>query len=181
MQKSEDFRRMLGARRMKMKRLLIAIILLSAAGIASAQQTEDHSAHMQHQKPPAAPSKLFEPFADGWNLEELENRALSQNPAIAIAAAESEAAKGSLVQSGLYPNPTVGVQLEEISQRDPEGNNHEHIFFVGEQTILLGGKRGKAKEAAQAGIELAEINAEAAKQQLLAQVRATYRQLLSPQ
>ena len=132
-------------------------------------------------KPVKSSSVIFAPFEDGYSLEELEQIALSKSPLIGIAAAQTQAAAGELEQSGLYPNPVLGVQVEELSQRDPEGNKHEHVFVFGEQTILLGGKTGKAKAAAQAGIDLANINMESRKRRLLVDVRSLHKQLLGSQ
>src|SRR6266481_9732921 len=47
-------------------------------------------------------------------LEELQQMALQSNPTFAQAAANVQAAEGRKKQSGLYPNPTVGYQGEQI-------------------------------------------------------------------
>src|SRR6266478_4473562 len=47
-------------------------------------------------------------------LEELQQMALQSNPTFAQSAANIQAAEGRKKQSGLYPNPTVGYQGEQI-------------------------------------------------------------------
>ena len=47
-------------------------------------------------------------------LEELQHMALQSNPTFAQSAANIQAAEGRKKQSGLYPNPTIGYQGEEI-------------------------------------------------------------------
>src|SRR5260370_24968000 len=47
-------------------------------------------------------------------LEELQQMALQNNPTFAQSAANIKAAEGRKKQSGLYPNPTVGYQGQQI-------------------------------------------------------------------
>ncbi len=47
-------------------------------------------------------------------LEELQQMALQNNPTFAQSDANIKAAEGRKKQSGLYPNPTVGYQGEQI-------------------------------------------------------------------
>src|SRR5260370_18709948 len=50
-------------------------------------------------------------------LEELQQMALENNPTFAQSAANIKAAEGRKKQSGLYPNPTVRYQGEQIRRR----------------------------------------------------------------
>src|ERR1700682_3853705 len=47
-------------------------------------------------------------------LEELQQIALQNTPTFAQSAANTRAAEGRKKQSGLYPNPTIGYQGEQI-------------------------------------------------------------------
>src|SRR6267143_4324947 len=47
-------------------------------------------------------------------LEELQQMALQNNPTFAQSASNIQAAEGKRKQAGLYPNPTVGYQGEQI-------------------------------------------------------------------
>src|SRR5260370_26881576 len=72
-------------------------------------------------------------------LEELQQMALQNNPTFAQSAANIQAAEGRKKQAGLYPNPTVGYQGEQI---------RGGVVYRGEERVflspgnLLGGKIG---------------------------------------
>ncbi len=51
----------------------------------------------------------------GPTLGELTQIALSNNPAIAQASAAADAAYGAVIQQGLYPNPTVGYEADQVT------------------------------------------------------------------
>lgn len=114
-------------------------------------------------------------------LQQLEQMALQNNPTIAQAMAAVKAAEGRKSQAGVYPNPIVGIQMEELSQRDPQGRNDEHIFFTAEQTILLGGKRGKGKEVFEKEKITAQTGVEMQTQRVLNAVRLLYYRTLGAQ
>src|SRR5260370_4000664 len=61
-------------------------------------------------------------------LEELQQMALQNNPTFAQSAANIKAAEGRKKQSGLYPNPTVGYQGEQIRGGSFQGG--EQRFFL---------------------------------------------------
>src|SRR5260370_30320059 len=70
-------------------------------------------------------------------LEELQQMALQNNPTFAQSAANIKAAEGRKKQSGLYPNPTVGYQGEQI--RGGSFHGCQQRFFL-PHNIPLGGK-----------------------------------------
>src|SRR6201993_3559743 len=72
-------------------------------------------------------------------LEELQQMALQNNPTFAQSAANIHAAEGRKKQSGLYPNPTVGYQGEQI--RGGSFHGGEQGLFV-QQDIVLSGRLG---------------------------------------
>ncbi len=57
------------------------------------------------------------------SLPELEQSALENSPAIKRATADVATAHGQVIQAGLYPNPTVGYQADQVQPhlRIPEG------------------------------------------------------------
>src|SRR5438874_4985011 len=69
-------------------------------------------------------------------LADLEQAAVNANPTLAQAAAQVEAARGRTLQSGLYPNPTVGYQGDEIGVNGTAG--FQGVFI--DQLIITGGK-----------------------------------------
>jgi cobalt-zinc-cadmium efflux system outer membrane protein len=77
------------------------------------------------------------PAAVPLTLEDLEKLALAHNPTLSQVRSEIRAAEGRKLQSGLYPNPTVGYIGEQIRGGAQRGG--EQGFFL-QQDIVLGGK-----------------------------------------
>ena len=117
----------------------------------------------------------------GMTLDQFEQMAMEKNPTLAQAAASIRAAEGRAEQANLYPNPSVGAQLEELSQRDPLGRNKEHIFFTVQQQIVLGGKRGKALEVFQQETAQAQNGLEVQKLTVTNTVKLSFYRLLGIQ
>lgn len=91
------------------------------------------------------------------NLNDFEALADANNPTLKQAAALVRRAQEQARQAGLYPNPSVGYQGEQI--RGGSYGGGEHGGFV-QQTIVLGGKLGlrrniydQQKRSDQIGVE----------------------------
>src|SRR5216683_2487055 len=111
-------------------------------------------------------------------LEELQQMALQNNPTFAQSAANIQAAEGRKKQSGLYPNPTVGYQGEQI--RGGSFHGGEQGFFV-QQDIVLGGKLGLNRKIFDQELKQAETEAEEQKLRVITNVRMSYIQGLAAQ
>jgi cobalt-zinc-cadmium efflux system outer membrane protein len=111
-------------------------------------------------------------------LEELQQMALQNNPTLAQSAANIRAAEGRRKQSGLYPNPTVGYQGEEIRGGSFRGG--EQGFFV-QQDIVMGGKLGLNRKIFEQEKKQAETEADEQKLRVLTNVRMSYIQVLAAQ
>jgi cobalt-zinc-cadmium efflux system outer membrane protein len=111
-------------------------------------------------------------------LEELQQIALQNNPTFAQSTANIQAAEGRKKQSGLYPNPTVGYQGEQI--RGGSFHGGEEGFFV-QQDIVLGGKLGLNRKIFDQELKEAEAEADEQKLRVLANVRISYIQALAAQ
>ncbi len=111
-------------------------------------------------------------------LEELQQMALQNNPTFAQSAANIQAAEGRKKQSGLYPNPTVGYQGEQI--RGGSFHGGEQGFFV-QQDIVLGGKLGLNRKIFDQELKQAETEAEEQKLRVVTNVRMSYIQALAAQ
>lgn len=159
---------------MKINTIFFPVALLFSS-VVFAQELQ-HSHPQTEQKPVVEDTNQ-----GGITLQQLEQMALQQNPTLVQADAVVQVAEGRKTQSNLYPNPIVGVQLEELSQRDPTGQNDEHIFFTMEQTVLLGGKRGKAGNLFEQEKQLAQQNVEMQRLRVLNSVRILYYRLLGIQ
>jgi cobalt-zinc-cadmium efflux system outer membrane protein len=112
-------------------------------------------------------------------LEDLEQMALRRNPAVAQATAGVRTAEALRRQSGLYPNPIVGYNGEDIN-RGSVFNYGEHGVFA-EQRIVTGGKLGVRRQIAEQDIALAKAASEAERLRVLSHVRSLYYQGLGEQ
>ena len=113
-----------------------------------------------------------------YQLEELERMAAANNPTLRQAQHEIEAAKARTLQSGLYPNPTVGYKSDEV--RGGSFGGGEQGFFV-EQPIILGGKLGLNRKVGAAEEKERQIAAEAQQQRVENDVRMAYYHVLAAQ
>src|ERR1700730_13432145 len=111
-------------------------------------------------------------------LEELQQMALQNDPTFAQSTANIQAAEGRKKQSGLYPNPTVGYQGEQI--RGGSFHGGEQGVFV-QQDIVLGGKLGLNRKIFDQELKQAETEAEEQKVRVVTNVRMSYIQALAAQ
>lgn len=111
-------------------------------------------------------------------LDELERMAIQSNPTLAEAAALVREAKGKTLQSGLYPNPTVGYSGSQIRGGTLRGG--EQGFFV-QQDIVLGGKLGLNRRVFQQEESQSEVEAEEQRLRVLSNVHLAYLQALAAQ
>jgi outer membrane protein, heavy metal efflux system len=111
-------------------------------------------------------------------LEQLEQMAFDRNPTLKQADAEVRAAEGRKRQAGLYPNPTIGYQGEQI--RGGSFHGGEQGAFV-EQDIVLGGKLGAAKNAFEQERKQAEVERQEQRLRVTNGVTIAYYQSLAAQ
>src|ERR1700730_13845378 len=111
-------------------------------------------------------------------LEELQQMAVQDNPTFAQSAANIQAAEGRNKQPGLYPNPTVGYQGEQIRGGSFRGG--EQGFFV-QQNIVTAGKLGLNRNIFEQELKQAETEAEEQKLRVVTNVRMSCIQALAAQ
>src|SRR3984893_12237995 len=111
-------------------------------------------------------------------LEELQLMALKNNTTFAQSVANIQAAEGRKKQSGLYPNPTVGYQGEQI--RGGSFHGGEQGFFI-QQDIVLGGKLGLNRKIFDQELKQAQTEGEEQKLRVVTNVRMSYVQALAAQ
>jgi cobalt-zinc-cadmium efflux system outer membrane protein len=155
--------------------LVLGIFLAALVG-APFGFSQDQS--MPNMTMPPTPPQEQASTPTGLTLGELERMALSNNPTLAQAAAEIRAATGRKLQSGLYPNPTVGYQGEQIRGGSQGGG--EQGFFVS-QDIVLGGKLGLNRRVLEQETKQAEAEAEEQRLRVFNGVRMFYYQALAAQ
>lgn len=115
--------------------------------------------------------------AEGLSREALESIALSNNPSLARAGAMVGAARGTWVQSGLYPNPSVGYEGQQIGS----GGLAEQHGVLFNQEISTGGKLRLNRAVASRDIEIANQDVEAQRLRVITDVGMGYYQVLVAQ
>src|SRR6266849_433265 len=108
-------------------------------------------------------------------LQDLERMALERNPTMSQADAAVRAAEGRRTQVGIYPNPLVGYQLEDLSTREPGRNKN---FFWFQVPIVTGGKLQKSRDLAATDTQRATLNTEMQRLRVLTTVRMLYYEAL---
>jgi cobalt-zinc-cadmium efflux system outer membrane protein len=136
-----------------------------------------------HDAPPAASRLPAQPELIGpqdnasLSLPDLENIALANNPTLAQAEAALQAARGTWVQAGLYPNPMIGYMGNEIGNEGRAGMNG---LFVN-QEFVTGGKLRLSRAAAAQQIRAAEQQLAAQRLRVLSDVRSAFVEVLTAQ
>lgn len=113
-----------------------------------------------------------------YQLSDLEEMATKNNPTLSQAQRAVEAARARKLQVGLYPNPVVGYQGDEI--RGGSYGGGEEGFFV-EQQVILGGKLGLNRKIAAAEEVERQIEVGAQRQRIENDVRRAYYRVLAAQ
>ncbi|MCI0622966.1 MAG: TolC family protein [Acidobacteria bacterium] len=171
--------------RQAIRAAIALMVILGLPSVLAGQSTsKGHDAKPAHQHPhqhaPATQGETAKPPAQEGEtrlrLEDLEKIALESNPTLAQAAASVRAAEGRKLQSGLYPNPTIGATGDENTP-GPIIRGGEFGFFV-EQQFVTAGKLGKSRDVAEQERLLAEATAQAQKQRVLNAVRSLYYEAL---
>ena len=122
--------------------------------------------------PPLAPDPVVDgmPGVRAATLDDLLEFARKNSPAIAQATADVEDARGKWIQVGLYPNPSIGFQGDQIADGGPFGQ------FGGywNQPIVTAGKLKVARSVIFFDLVNARIKLRRAEVDLARQVRANY-------
>lgn len=182
--------------------VLVGAMLLSSGGV-TAQEPEKKQEEHQHakpaQKPPQKPEMgemqmgqiptvkpdfprlgRAQERAKGavLSLASLEQMASESNPTLRQAEVEIRAAKARQLQSGLYPNPTVGYVGDEI--RGGLIGGGKQGFFIS-QPIVTARKLGKSRKILGEEVRLSEVEAEEQKMRVQNAVRIAFYRVLAAQ
>ncbi len=91
-----------------------------------------------------------------FTLEDAVSKALENSPRIRASQSVIDAAKGGVTQAGLYTNPSIGVDAENIAGTDQySGINSAEITYGVSQTIEIGGKRVARQNVAERELAIA--------------------------
>jgi cobalt-zinc-cadmium efflux system outer membrane protein len=108
-------------------------------------------------QPPAALGPPAEPPAPPvLSLRQLLEVAAANNPDLGIAYARAQAARGRLIQAGLYPNPVVTWEAGDVNQRVGSAGTQGPAIA---QQIVTAGKLRLAQNAAAQGVAAADWQA----------------------
>jgi cobalt-zinc-cadmium efflux system outer membrane protein len=112
-----------------------------------------------------------------YRIQDLIQFALEQNPKLAQAGFVIEAARGRALQAGLYPNPIISANFDELGDRTgPKGVNTLPLVS---QEIVTGSKLRLSQAAAMKEVDQATFALATRRAELLAAIRsAVYEAIL---
>jgi cobalt-zinc-cadmium efflux system outer membrane protein len=122
----------------------------------------------------ADPQPAPGPNGMALTLTDLQRIAMTNSPALRQAQAAVEAARGNAYQAGLWPNPTVGFEIDTFGTTGGAG-------YVGgwvEQVIKTAGKLQLTRAVAVMDLRNAELDLRRAQSDLVTRVRRGYFQVL---
>lgn len=105
--------------------------------------------------------------------------ATEQNPDIRVAQAQAEAARGKMIQAGLYPNPTIGWEASEIGNTPESAAGMQGPTFG--FTLVTADKLGLAQSAAVHAVAAADWQATTRWYATLVKLRIAYYDTLAAQ
>lgn len=156
-----------------MRKLFAAIVCLTI--IPSAGFAEDIS-----QQPVEVPAKQQTTAAGGLTLNAAIARALARSPRIQSFEAARQSTQGQRRQAGVWQNPEIGVQAENIAgQDDYRGFNSAEITYGVSQLVEIGGKRDARVAIADRSIDLADLDYQAARLDLVRDVTQAFAEAAS--
>jgi outer membrane protein, heavy metal efflux system len=112
----------------------------------------------QGQTTPMPRKVRAEPAAEGLaplGLDDLVRLGLGRNPALPQAGFEVDAARGRAVQAGLYPNPTISAEGQELGS--PRGPGGMITAPMVSQQIVTAGKLGLSRSVAEREVDQAGL------------------------
>lgn len=115
-----------------------------------------------------APLAAERAAAPPLTLDAAVQLALAQHPELAAARREVEAAQGALDQAGVYQNPALSVELEDLRQ------GRRTTTMMLSQPFELGGKRAARVTAAERAVDVAHAQLQARQSDLRAGVTAAF-------
>lgn len=149
--------------------LLCATILSSQPAFAQ----EDAIAKPDNQPPAiaiAAPGK-----ATGFTLNDAIAKALTQSPRLKAFGSGVAAARGEQSQAGAWVNPEVGVEAENVAGGGPyKGFDSAEVTYGVAQQFQIGGKISARQNIAGKGLEIASLDEQAARLDVIRDVTTVY-------
>ncbi len=113
----------------------------------------------------------------GFTLAQLEQIAMDCNPTMRLAAAEVEKEQGHWIQSGLYPNPTLGYVQSDATQAN---QSHTNGMLV-QQTFVTAGKLQKNRDVESFDLEERRQDVQSQRLRVLTDVKLRYFDVIGAQ
>ena len=158
-----------------MYKLLLPLTLVVSVLLPAAAQTLDLPRSGDAvQASPDRPAKALEP-AGPLTLQAALALALSANAEVSAARYELSAVEASIVQAGVLPNPSLGVQMQDTQRATRE------TTVQLSQPFELGGKRAARVQAAERGREAAGADLGAKQAEVRAAVITAFFDVLTAQ
>ncbi len=161
-----------------MKHGYIAGVLLLAASLYGSV-----AGHAREASPKPGPvGRELPAYGDTLTLHEALELALLGNPELASISWEHRAAEAHALQQGLFPNPELEFEVENVGGQSTAG-----AFDASETTVLLsqtietGGKRGKRRKVAGIGSDIVGWDYESKRLEILSGTKAAFFDLLAAQ
>ena len=108
-------------------------------------------------------------------LDTLVAHAIAVSPRLRAARARVEAAQARVAPAGARPDPMLMAGVQNLPVRDPGFDDEMTMKMVGvSQTLVLGGKRGLARTAAEREVEAARAELEATTLEVRRDVRTAW-------
>ncbi|MFO0814139.1 MAG: TolC family protein [Gemmatales bacterium] len=112
----------------------------------------------------------------GYSLDALVTLGMARNPRLAQAAFAIDMAQGRALQAGLYPNPSMSFNFDELGDRTgPQGVNTLPLVS---QEIVTFGKLRLSQAAAMKEVDQTTLMLTQQRYELLSRIRAAYFEVL---
>jgi cobalt-zinc-cadmium efflux system outer membrane protein len=141
------------------------------------------ASHAQETSPKPGSFALELPsHGDTLTLRDALALALLGNPGLASISWERRAAEAHALQQGLFPNPELELEVENVGGRSTAGafDDSETTILLS-QTIETGGKRGKRRKLAGFGADIVGWDYESMRLDVLSGTKAAFVDLLAAQ
>ncbi len=119
---------------------------------------------------PTEPKVQPGPGGKPYTLADFQRLAAANSPTLRQAAADVEAAKGSLIQAKTYPNPIIGYMQDASATNNSGGIQGGFV----DQPIITGGKQRLGSASAQKDLDNAVLALKRARYDLATTVRNAY-------
>jgi len=160
----------------------IFILTILNSQSTSAETNLNPMGGLSEEVPPASEDTIPQDGRGSLTLQEALSLALRGNPELASFAWEIRARDGQVLQASLFPNPEVGVEVENFGGRgEVAGVDGAETTFQLNQRILLGGKRAKRTQVASLGRDLARWDYESKRLDVIAETTRVFADVLAAQ